>query len=915
MRRGVFCLPAVRAVLRLVLRWISVTRGASLALAVMISVPVAATLLSDVLSDAQRTSPRRTIEQTIGQAGARVADAGYGDVPILQNLDGSQVRPAPPGEGAPAHRHATWPELPPGATTLTMTRSLLTAQAGQTRLSAQFQELDYLHPLARGITEHVRGRAPKGPDELAASPEFLRAAGIELGATVAVPEAGRAFLVVGVARPARDHGELVLYAQPGALYEQLAASLPPSERPRLGGRMWLVDKDFDWPAVLAANEHGLAVYSRGAVTEPPPPERVPLPADPTEVYRSFHDLLIDDLTGGQDRSQSTGERLGMLLVWIAVVQVVLLGGAMFAVGIRLGRRQLGALAANGAGGGHLVLLLLLWGLLLGLGGAVLGSVVGTVGAGVLIELFHRFDLPRIWRFQVGLDDLVLPFALGVFAGLAAAVVPAVRAGRTRAGQLLADRRSERRPSRVTPVLGAALVLTGLAVAAAAAFALDWRGLVPVATLLVSVGLFACFPALVGGIAALAPALPVSVRIALRELGRHRARSAPAIAAVMAVVIGTIALATLDVTRNAYTSGRYWPTLPDRHAAVLVPDAATRPPEWEALRRTLAGALPARSFAEVTALPGTWDRCGGGGCPHTVEVAMSPAAGCGPEWTTREQWLPPGGPDCVHHRRLLGTVLVGDAELLRRVSGVTDPAAAAALARGEAVVLDARYVQDGMARLVVNTPQGRHDLALPALAVPSEVGSALMVLPPETAARTGVAPSLRGLDIELDRRLSRFEQDRIGEVVRAFGLSGYVERGTTREAALFALLLLACTALLSTTAAVTATVLSLIDTRRHSIMLATVGASLRTRRSLAVTQSLIISGLGSVLGVLVGILPAAVVSAQGARRMWRDGPVALPYELVLPWPVIGFVLVVVPAIAALVALACVRRRVTIDRRHT
>ncbi|GAA2792748.1 ABC transporter permease [Crossiella cryophila] len=914
MRGGVFSPPAVRAVCRLVLRWISATKGASLALAVMISVPVAATLLSDVLSDAQRGNPRRTIEQNIGQAAARVTDAGFGDVPILQNLDGTQVRPAPPAEGTPEHRHAARPELPPGALVLTMTRSLLTTQTGSTRLSTQFQELDYPHPLARGITEQLRGRAPKGPDEVAASPEFLRRAGIDLGATVAVPAAGRSFLIVGEAQPTRDHGELVLFAQPGALYEQLLRAAP-ADAPRLGGRMWLVDKDIDWAGVLAANEHGLAVYSRGAVLAPPPPEKIPLPGDPPGAYRSFHDLLIDDLTGGHDRSQSTGERLGMLLAGIAVVQVILLGGAMFAVGIRLGRRQLGALAANGASGGQLVLLLMVWGLLLGLGGAVLGCLAGTGAAAVLIEVFLRFDLPQIWRFQVGFDDLLMPVALGLFTGVAAAVVPAVRAGRTRAGQLLAERRSDRRPSRVTPVLGGALVLSGLMVAAAAAFFLDWRGLVPVATVLISVGLFCCFPALVGRIASLAPALPVSVRIALRELGRHRARSAPAIAAVMVVVIGTIALDTLDATRNAYTSGRYWPTLPDRHAAVLIADAATRPAGLDVLRDSLGEALPVRSFAEVTALPGAWDTCGAGGCPRTVEVAMAPSAGCGPDWTTREQWLPPGGPDCVHHRRLLGAVVVGDAELLRRVSGIDDPAAAAALARGEAVVLDSRYVQDGRTRFVVNTPQGSHELALPAMAVDSEVGSALVVLPPRTAERLGVPVSLRALDIELDRRLSGFEQDRVGEMVSAAGLSGYVERGDTREAALFALLLLACTALLSTTAAVTATVLSLIDTQRHSVMLATVGATVRTRRALAVAQSLIISGLGSVLGVLVGILPAAMISAQGARRMWREGPVALPYELVLPWPVIGFVLVVVPAIAALVALACVRGRVRIARRHT
>lgn len=914
MRRAGFSWPAVRAVLRLVLRWIGATKAASLALAVMISVPVTATLLSDVLSDADRTSPRREIEQTLGRAAARVSDAGFGDVPILQNLDGSQVRTAPSGEAGSAHQHPARPELPADALVLTLTRSLLTAQAGSVRLSAQFQELDYAHPLAEGITEQVAGRPPRGPDEVAASPEFLRRAGIGIGDRVSVPEAERGFLVVGSAQPTRDRGEVVLYAQPGTLYDHLAATAPAAEQARLGGRMWLVDKDIDWAGVLAANEHGLAVFSRSALLSPPPPERVPLPADPG-AYRSFHDLLIDDLTGGHDRSQSTGERLGLLLAGIAVVEVVLLGGAMFAVGIRLGRRQLGTLAATGAAPAQLVLLLLSWGLLLGLAGAVLGSLFGAGLAAALIEVFHRFDLPQIWRFDVGLDDLVLPFVLGLCAGLAAAVVPAVRAGRMRAGQLLADRRSERRSSRLTPVLGVSLVLAGLAVAAAAAFFLDWRGLVPVATVLISVGLFACFPALVGMIATLAPRLPVSTRIALRELGRHRARSAPAIAAVMVVVIGTIALDTLDATRNAYISGRYWPTLPDRHTAVLVSDAAARPAEWDALRRTLGEALPARSLAEVTALPGAWDTCGAGGCPRTVEVAMAPSSGCGPDWTTREQWLPPGGPDCVHHRRLLGTVLVGDAELLRRVSGVTDPAAAAALARGEAVVLDSRYVQDGATRFVVTTPLGSHDLVLPALAVPSEVGSALVVLPPRTAEQVGVPGYLRALDIELDRRLSGFEQRRVREITRSFGLTAHVESGDTREAALFALLLLACTALLSTTAAVTATVLSLIDTRRHSLTLASVGATVRTRRALAVAQSLIISGLGSVLGVLVGILPAAMISAQGARRMARDGPVALPYELVLPWPVIGFVLVVVPAIAAVVALACVRRRVRVERRHT
>ncbi|WP_143342318.1 FtsX-like permease family protein, partial [Crossiella equi] len=117
------------------------------------------------------------------------------------------------------------------------------------------------------------------------------------------------------------------------------------------------------------------------------------------------------------------------------------------------------------------------------------------------------------------------------------------------------------------------------------------------------------------------------------------------------------------------------------------------------------------------------------------------------------------------------------------------------------------------------------------------------------------------------------------------------------------------------AAVTATLLSLIDTRRHSTMLATVGATLRTRRTLAVAQSLIITVLGSALGVLVGILPATLISAQAARRLWREGPVALPFQLVIPWPVLAFVLLAVPATAALIALASVRRNLPIPRRHT
>ncbi len=91
-------------------------------------------------------------------------------------------------------------------------------------------------------------------------------------------------------------------------------------------------------------------------------------------------------------------------------------------------------------------------------------------------------------------------------------------------------------------------------------------------------------------------------------------------------------------------------------------------------------------------------------------------------------------------------------------------------------------------------------------------------------------------------------------------------------------------------------LAAAESRADLRTLTAVGAGARTRTSLAAGRALLLSGLGGILAVPVGLLPAASLLSTLTGRP----------PLTLPWAAIAVVVLVVPALATAGATLVGRR---------
>jgi putative ABC transport system permease protein len=149
---------------------------------------------------------------------------------------------------------------------------------------------------------------------------------------------------------------------------------------------------LDWPAVQELNAQGLVVVSREVVENPPAPSEYMPPE------------------WGWSDSGLSPEQFAVLALVVAalVLEVVLLAGPAFAVGLRRQRRDLALQAANGATSADLRRAVLASGLLLGASAAVAGAVLGIALVPVAVPLLENWTTASFGRFEVAqLDVLVV----------------------------------------------------------------------------------------------------------------------------------------------------------------------------------------------------------------------------------------------------------------------------------------------------------------------------------------------------------------------------------------------------------------------------------------------------------------------------------------------------------------------------
>src|SRR6266511_2178344 len=251
---------------------------------------------------------------------------------------------------------------------------------------------------------------------------------------------------------------------------------------------------------------------------------------------------------------------------------------------------------------------------------------------------------------------------------------------------------------------------------------------------------------------------------------------------------------------------------------------------------------------------------------------------------------------------------------------TDPIVAA-LRVGKVVVDHPRFLDHGTITQSVTLFQpGDKELAtirevtVPAVALPHRPRAPIVMMSDATAWSIGVRP-VASLALATTTRMPTVaEQDRLQSALRP-QVAVYVERGAQADPHTRSLILLAVVAgLITLGAAAIATGLAAADGRADLATLAAVGASPRVRRTLALSQSGVIAGLGSLLGAVAGLGAADAVLVALNQAFADRWPAPTPYPMVMPWLNVGIALVVVPVVAMAGTVAFTRARLPIERRR-
>jgi putative ABC transport system permease protein len=906
-----------RTALRIARREARRARGRSLLVVAMIMLPVAALAFAAAYTDTFTLTPEERAERLMG--GAQAVLAWPMREPVHQDPTDIE-RSGPTGALAPTAEPASPPTakellalLPPGSRVVPDQTGPLQVRTAAGTGTVGARMLDSTDPVAHGILRRLTGRAPATRDEAALTPAAVRRLGADVGGSVRITDGGRTFRVVGTVEDPTDLRATTVVLRTGALPAAALADSP-AEGPR--DLRWLAATPgpLTWAQVKQLNTHGVVAVSRHVLAHPPSPaERYPEFA----AAENRFEVGVPGLIGG-----------------LAMLEIILLAGPAFAVGARRRRRDLGLVAAAGGTPAHLRRIVLADGVVLGAVAAALGVLLGiaaTAAARPLLE--EQLTHARSGGFRVFPAALAGLAGLAVATGVLAALVPAWISARQDVVAALAGRRGITRSRRRWAVLGLGLTAAGAAALAAGA----WRSSPTIMLTGLAVGelgLVLCTPAVVGLVSSAGRWLPLAPRIALRDTSRNRTAAAPAISAVMAAVVGSLALGVLLVASTQRTRDDYRSVT--RPGDVVVDatgkEGRGRPVSAQAvasLRRTMPVEQVHRFGPPSCGAPECAVRPlapAARQCPYSPELLRRDPTPVEQRAARRDARCDGLGGNYRYFQYAFtdSFTLVIDHDAVGSLTGLAAEdtrRAAAALRAGKVVVDHPRYLHDGQVTLTITT----HDpfqkdkdetrtVTAPGYAPPHRPRVPITLMSWRTARSLGLDPVPSMALATTSRMPTVAEHDR---VQAAFGNTAgvYVERGPRPRSDTQTLLLLAAVAgVIALGAAAIATGLAAADGRADLSTLAVVGASPRVRRGLSLSQSGVIAGLGSLLGAVAGLGGAVAVLValnRGYADLW---PAPTPYPITLPWLNVAVAVLVVPLVAMLGTGLLTRSRLPIERRR-
>ncbi|NVI90845.1 hypothetical protein HUX53_27105, partial [Actinomadura sp. BRA 177] len=400
-----------------------------------------------------------------------------------------------------------------------------------------------------------------------------------------------------------------------------------------------------------------------------------------------------------------------------------------------------------------------------------------------------------------------------------------------------------RPRRGWPIAGGVLVVAGVALCLEGVQ--RWREFgAAIGAAAIIIGLVLACPWLAGAAGRLAPLLPLPLRLAVRDGARNRARTAPAVAAIMAAVAGITALAIGGASDFRQEQIEYQARLPMGSALVRPPlDRADA--VGEAVRRDLPG-VP---VVPLKALPGPDGIC------TSDDWAQCPTVTFLADRDTNASF------DLMDN-------VVGGAREARMVLGHDDPAVTSALDAGKVVLFRASPPSSGTttAKVFYWEDDKEHTIRtienLPAVVAPGDP-HVRAIVPPKVAEKIGLPVRTEAFGIDrTDHRVTEAEQARLDKTLNTFTKddgSVYVERGFTGSFGKITLMLAGAAAVLALGGALIATGLASADARPDLATLGAVGARPRTRRLLTMGRAAFIAALGCWLGIAGGLVPGIAVT--------------------------------------------------------
>ena len=842
-------------------------RARSLLVIVMIALPVLALTGADVLARTMQLDTGEKLSRALGRADAQLTPVG-GTVSQIGTGGGWSSDGEASAPGTPAYAAS----LAAISGVVSVEHSVQQVEAnapigsrGRLLQDVEIQGLDLRDPLTTGIAKLVEGRYASNASEVALSEPLMRRMHVAIGDGVTL--AGKPLRVVGAVRNPQAIKAYTAYLLPKAVPVPAGAALT--------HLLVKTTAPVTWPQMEQLNAHGVVVQSREVIEHPPAGVQLSSP------------------TALADRARTIG--VATVAVGLAVLEVVLLAGAAFAVGARRQRRDLALVAAAGGDERQVRRVVLAGGLVLGLVGALVGVAGGILAGRFVLPLAQGLADADAGHFDLRLVELLAVALIGVMTGLLAAVVPARSAARDDVVSALTGRRGTVATTRRVPLVGVTLIVLGAVLAAYAAHPPVRFTLVLVGAVVAEIGFVVCAPWVVGGLTKVARLMPLTPRLAFRDAARHRGRTGPAVAAVLAAVAGSISVSAWITSNLAHDRAQYQPMLRIGQSGLQVlPD-----PHRPAGDVAAALAVVSRDLPVTATTPFATTQCFDASRCTTAFVKPI-GADC-----------PPGQVSCGIDIGSAG-LAVGDGKTLDALLGRHDPAADAALARGEIVVFSPDFAKNGKAALVMQPMGGAEadtsrsrTLTAHVVDVGNNGAAATAIINRDTAASLHLRPQQWGYLLTTTRQPTTAEQDRAQSDLLKYEANLVVERGYHVERWNYGLLALAgAAALITLGATAIATALSAADSRPDLVTLAAVGAGPRLRRKFAAAQSTTVAVLGTLLGTAAGLLPAwAIVHAYGAM------------SFVVPWQTIGIVVLGVPVIAALVTAMLTRSRLPSERRAT